>query len=166
MIEGTLLNDLIKTVSDITLYGLIAFIFVYTLKRGMQIFERVTERFDSVMDFFDKRETTKLVHDFDHIHAIMTFHMEAAYETIHKDNILVYSLDGTKPDEEDINKLGHEYVKLFMRLTGPVMFETFVNLYGDEETVFFVALDYFNRKFDDDEIRKSALENIQEGEDY
>jgi hypothetical protein len=117
------------------------------------------------MKYLDIREKKKLIRNFDHIHAVLTFHMEGAYETIHKDNILIYSLDGIKPDEKEIDKLSHEFVKLTLKLTGPNMIQTFIDLYGDEETLFFVMLDYFNRKFEDDEIRASALENLQNSEE-
>jgi hypothetical protein len=117
------------------------------------------------MNHFDKKENTKLVENFDHIHAILTFHMEAAYETIHKDNILVYSLDGVKPNEKDIDHLSHEFIKLTMKLAGTNIFDKLIELYDDDDTVFFVMMDFFNRRFEDDEIRSAAIENIQEGED-
>jgi hypothetical protein len=45
------------------------------------------------------------------------------------------------------------------------MLGLFEDLYGDDETLFFVMMDYFTRRFEDDEIRASAIDNIQEGED-
>jgi hypothetical protein len=121
--------------------------------------------FKRVMQHLDSKENKKFIEKFVDIHAILTFHMEAAYETIHKDNILVFSLDGVKPNEKDIDKLNHEFVKLVMTLSGPNMLGLFEELYGDEDTLFFVMMDYFNRKFEDDEIRSSAIDNIQEGEE-
>lgn len=120
--------------------------------------------FKRVMDYADAKENKRLIEKFEHIHAILTFHMDGAFETIHKDNILVFSLDGVKPKEEDIDKLSHEFVKLTLRLAGPNMLKIFVELYGDEDTLFFVMIDYFNRRFEDDEIRASAIQNIQDSE--
>lgn len=121
--------------------------------------------FKRVMAYFDRKENKRFVEKFVDVHAIMTFHMEAAYETIHKDNILVFSLDGVKPNEKDIDHLSHEFIKLVMTLSGPNMLGLFAELYGDEDTLFFVMMDYFNRKFEDDEIRTAAIDNIQEGEE-
>jgi len=121
--------------------------------------------FKIVMDFFDKRENKKLIETFDHNHAVLTFHMESAYETIHKDNILVYSLDGVKPNEDEIDKISHEFVKLTLKLMGSNIFDTMVKLYGSDDTVYFVMLDYFNRRFEDDEIRASTVDSIQNGEE-
>lgn len=119
--------------------------------------------FLKIMKFLEKRENKKLIKDFEHIHAILTFHMDGAYETIHKDNILVYSLDGVKPSEKDIDQISHEFVKLTLKLAGPNLINTFIELYGDEDTLYFVMLDFFNRRFEDDEIRSSAVDTIQNG---
>lgn len=128
--------------------------------------------FKRVMAHLDKKEDRKLaennqelIEKFADIHSILSFHMEGAYETIHKDNILVYSLDGTKPDEKEIDKISREFIKLTMRLAGPNMLSVFVDLYGDEDALFFVMLDYFNRRFEDDEIRAQAMDNLQNQED-
>jgi len=124
---------------------------------------------DRVMEYLekkdDRKDQLKLVKDFDHYYAILTYHMEAAFEIIHKDNILVYSLDGVKPREEDLDNLAREFVKLVMRLVGPNMFEVFTDLFGDEDTLFFIIMDYFNRRFEDDEIRASAIDNLKESEE-
>lgn len=125
----------------------------------------IWQAFKRVMQHLDSKENTKFVEKFVDIHAIMVFHMEAAYETIHKDNILVFSLDGVKPNEKDIDHLSHEFIKLTMKLSGANMLGLFEQLYGDDDTLFFVMMDYFNRKFEDDEIRASAIDSIQDGEE-
>jgi hypothetical protein len=125
----------------------------------------IKSAFNRVMNYFDDKENEKLIERFVDLHSILAFHMEASYETIHKDNILTFSLDGVKPREEDIDKLSHEFVKLTMTLAGPNMMDTFIKLYGTDDNLFFVMMDYFNRRFEDDEIRAQAIENIQDGGD-
>lgn len=121
--------------------------------------------FKRVMKYFEDKGNKEFIGKFIDIHSILSFHMEASYETIHKDNILTYSLDGLKPDEKDIDHLSHEFVKLTIKLSGPNMIDVFTDLYGDEDNLYFVMMDYFNRRFEDDEIRATAIDNIQEGED-
>lgn len=123
----------------------------------------IKSAFNRVMSYFDVKENEKLIEKFVDLHSILSFHMEGSYETIHKDNILIYSLDGVKPNEKDIDKLCHEFVKLTIKLSGPNMIETFIKLYGEEDNLYFVMMDYFNRRFEDDEIRAQAIENIQDG---
>lgn len=145
----------------------IVLIFLYVFRMFLKKFDLITEKclekFDDVMDHFQTKENKKLLNNFDHVFAILSYHMDAAYETIHKDNILIYSLEGVKPSEEDINNVSKEFVKLVMELSGPNMFSLFIELYGNEDVLFFVMLDYFNRRFEDDEIRGSAIEKIQDG---
>jgi hypothetical protein len=121
--------------------------------------------FNRVMGHVENTQNKKLVHNFEHLNAVLTYHMETAYETIHKDNILIYSLEGVKPKEEDIDFLGREFVKLTNKLLGPNMLDTMINLYGDEDNLYTVMLFYFNSKFENDEIRQSAIDSIQNGEE-
>lgn len=121
--------------------------------------------FTRIMEHLDEKENKKLIMDFDHLHAVLTFHMETAYETIHKDNILVYSLDGVKPKESDVDFIAREFVKLTRTLLGPNMLGFLIKLYGDENNLITTMLFYFNSKFESDEIRASAIDNIQNGED-
>jgi hypothetical protein len=39
-----------------------------------------------------------------------------------------------------------------------------IGLYGNEDSFLFVVLDYFNRRYEEDEIRRSALDNITQEE--
>jgi len=121
--------------------------------------------FKHTMKFLEDKENTKIIEKFIDIHSILSFHMDASYETIHKDNILVYSLEGVKPDEKDIDFLAREFVKLTIKLSGPNMMNLFVKLYGTEDNLYFVMMDYFNRRFEDDEIRNATIDSIQEGGD-
>jgi hypothetical protein len=121
--------------------------------------------FKRIMKYVEGKENLKLVKDFDLYHAILTFHMESAYETIHKDNILVYSLEGVKPKEQDIDMLSRDFVKLTRTLLGPNMLSALIDLYGGEDSLYTIMLFYFDSKFENDEIRSSAITNIQNGEE-
>lgn len=146
-------------------YELLSKIPILNILYFLSILYISTSTFNRIMSYLDKKENVKLIEKFVDIHAILSFHMDASYETIHKDNILVYSLDGVKPNEKDIDNLCHEFVKLTLKLAGPNMIKIFTELYGDEDNLFFVMMDYFNRRFEDDEVRASAIDTIQEGEE-
>jgi len=45
------------------------------------------------------------------------------------------------------------------------MLSTLIDLYGGEESLYTVMLFHFNSKFENDEIRASTIEDIQEGEE-
>jgi hypothetical protein len=47
-----------------------------------------------------------------------------------------------------------------MKLIGDNLKEEFIELYGSEETFIFNLIEYFNSRFENDEIREKARENI------
>lgn len=92
--------------------------------------------------------------------ATLEYNMERAFDLIYKDRILVYSLDALKVDEEDIDKISKEYVQLVQKLIGPSLQKEFLFLYGNIETFTFNLLEYFNLRYENDEIRKDSMENL------
>ena len=66
--------------------------------------------------------------------AVLEYHLVRAYDLIHKDEILVYSLEASRVREEDIDKVSQKFVKLVIKLIGPTLYKEFINLYGDDDT--------------------------------
>jgi hypothetical protein len=94
--------------------------------------------------------------------ATLEYNMERAFDLIYKDRILVYSLDAVKVDEKDIDVISKEYVQLVQKLIGPSLQREFLFLYGNVETFTFNLLEYFNLRYENDEIRKDSMENLME----
>ena len=97
--------------------------------------------------------------------AVLEYHLNRAYELIHKDQILTYSLDGSRVKEEEIDKVSADFARLVIKLIGPVLYKEFINLYGNDDTFMFTILEYFNRRYEDDEIRKQAIDDIASKEE-
>lgn len=97
--------------------------------------------------------------------AVLEYHLNKAYELIHKDQILVYSLEGSRVKEEEIDTVSQNFARLVIKLIGPVLYKEFVNLYGNDDTFMFIILEYFNTRYEGDEIRKQAMENITSQEE-
>lgn len=96
--------------------------------------------------------------------AILDFHMEKAYDMIHKQHILAYSLDAYRIEDKDYDRISKEFVKLVIKFIGPSLLKELINLYGDADTFTFTLLDYFSTRYENDEIRNTALEQITERE--
>jgi hypothetical protein len=92
--------------------------------------------------------------------SVLNYYLEKAYDIIHKDKLLIYSLEATKPDEKMIQNHSKEFAILVMSMIGPMLLKEFKYLYGDESTFYFNLLEYFDNRFEDDEIRKTALDNL------
>ena len=96
--------------------------------------------------------------------AILQYNMDKAYETIYKDNILIYSVEATKIPDTDFNTYTRDFILLVQKLLGPRLMNEFIFLYGNYDTFTFNVADYFNRKYEEDEIRKDSMENLMESE--
>lgn len=102
--------------------------------------------------------------NFSDYRAILEYNMEKAYDMIHKEHILTYSLDAYRIDEEDYDKISKEFVRLVGKLCGPVLLKEFIFLYGSIENYTFNLLEYFSTRYENDEIRNQALEQITESD--
>jgi len=91
---------------------------------------------------------------------ILDYCMDKAFNITYKDRILVYSLDATKLPEEELNVVSKDFVKLVIRFLGPRLESQLISLFGNRETFMFHILDYFNSRYEDDEIRKTTLDNL------
>jgi hypothetical protein len=110
---------------------------------------------------FKKRQSYVEKHAF--YITILEHYMEKAFDIIYKDRILVYSIEGTKPDEELNKQNSIDFGKLAIKLLGPNLVKEFIFLYGDEETFMFTIMEYFNTRAEHDEIKEASMDNIMEG---
>lgn len=110
-----------------------------------------------------KRKT--MMERFDTYAAVLQYHMERAYEIIHKDQILIYSLEATGVPDEKYNSASNSFCKLVIKLVGPMIYKELKYLYGDVETLTFNMAEYFSTKYDEDEIRSSALDDLTSDEE-
>ena len=106
-------------------------------------------------DIVDLKRMT-LFKDFE---AILEFYYNKAYSTIYKDQILVFSVEGLSPKEEDIKKIQHMYLDLFRKLCGEWLMKQFFKYYGDNSTIYCNALAYFDNQYENDAVRESAINN-------
>jgi hypothetical protein len=90
--------------------------------------------------------------------------MDKAYNIIHKDQILVYSLEATTLPDAEFNKANFDFIKLVQKLLGPTLTKEMVYVYGSYDTFIFNLAEYFNTRYDDDEIRKNSISEMMENE--
>jgi hypothetical protein len=90
--------------------------------------------------------------------------MEKAYSMVHKDQILVYSLEATTLPDAEFHKASFDFIKLVEKLIGPTLIKEMVFLYGNYDTFVFNLAEFFNTRYDDDEIRKTSMSDMMESE--
>lgn len=95
---------------------------------------------------------------------VLNYNMEKAYDLIHKDRILIYSMEASRLGDKEFNKASQDFVRLLVKLLGPMLYKEFVFLFGDVDTFTFNVIEYFNTRYENDEIRKASVENLTEEE--
>jgi len=115
--------------------------------------------------FYNHSRRVSCIKNFSEYVAVLQYHLERAYDLIHKDQILVYSLEGSRIREEEVDKVSENFVRLVIKLIGPTLYKEFINLYGDDDTFIFNILEYFNTRYEDDAIRKDALNEMTSKEE-
>ena len=111
----------------------------------------------------DKEKTENIIH-FERYATIFEYYLIKAYDIIHKDRILIYSLEATKLNESEFKQVAKDFGKLFLQLIGPSIQKELTKFYGNEKVLMFNVIEFFNTKFEDDEIRKNALDNLAAGD--
>ena len=102
----------------------------------------------------------KIIKSFSDYMTVLDYHIKRSYDIIYKDKILIYALEGMHVKEQDFNLISQDFVKLVIKLIGPNLYKEFIYFYGNEETLIFNLIEYFNVRYEDDEIRKQSLDNI------
>lgn len=131
----------------------VTFILYITIKN---IFSKTPDQYKKRQSYVDRHELYM---------KILDYYMEKAFDIIYKDRILVYSISGTKPDEDDIKKNSIDFAKLTLKLLGTTLAEEFIYYFGDEDTFIFTIVEYFNTKAEHDEIKQASINQIMEGSD-
>jgi len=90
--------------------------------------------------------------------------MDKAYDMIHKDHILIYSLEATRPSEENVDKAVKAFCKLTIKFLGPMLYREMRNVYGSEDSLLFTMVEYFNSQYESDEIRSASIDKLSERE--
>jgi hypothetical protein len=110
----------------------------------------------------DDRKIERIIQNFVAYESLLKYFMEKAYDLIYKEEIMIYSIEAMGMKEEDIDKVAKKFTKLVLKFLGPRLVSEFSYLYGNDETLFLQIADYFNSKYESDEIRKSSIEELKE----
>jgi len=106
----------------------------------------------------------RIIKNFADYTAVLEYHLSKAYEMIHKDKILIYSIEATKLPDKEFNRFSKDFARLVEKMLGKRLLKEFIYLYGGYDTFLFNVIEYFNSKYESDEIRHAAMENVMESE--
>lgn len=105
-----------------------------------------------------------IVKNFEYYIVVLEYHMKKAYDIVFKDQIMIYSLEAMKLDNRQFKDASKKFAKLVLKLIGPRLQKEFEYIYGDQETLLFNVTEYFNTRFEDDEVRRCAQQRMMDGD--
>lgn len=121
--------------------------------------------YKALIDYLSYKKRQSYVDKHINYIVVLEHYMEKSFDIIYKDRILIYSIEGTKPSDEEMKKHSVDFCKLTLNLLGSMLVEEFIFLYGNEETLYMVMAEYFNTKTETDEIKQESINQIMQGSD-
>lgn len=112
----------------------------------------------------DSMKIERMIQNFVAYESLLKYFMDKAYELIYKEEIMIYSMEAMGIKEEDVDKIVKKFIQLVLKLLGTRLVEEFAYLYRNDQTFFLQIADYFNTRYESDEIRKTSLDNLKEKE--
>jgi len=143
----------------------IFFLILSITSGGILFFKKIKGKntMKQIMNF--RMLNMEIIKNFESYIAVIEYHMNKAYDIIFKDQIMIYSIEATKLDDKHFEEVSKQFIKLVLKLIGKTFQEEFEYLYGDKETFLFNITEYFNRRYEDDEVRKASQKNLMEDDD-
>jgi len=86
-----------------------------------------------------------------------------AYDIIYKDQLFIYSIEATKVDDNQFAVTAKDFSRLVFKLMGDKLVEEFTSHFG-METLIFNIMEYFNNRYEEDEIREASVKNLMDSD--
>jgi hypothetical protein len=106
----------------------------------------------------------EIIKNFESYIVVLEYHMKKAYDIVFK-NYIIYSIEGIKLDEKLYKEASIKFSRLVLKLIGKNLQKEFEYIYGGQETLLLTIAEYFDARFEDDEVRKCAQDKIMGGEE-
>lgn len=137
--------------SVVVVTGIIMLMVAMRISSGLTEYLKSKTRLETITKFTD-------------LAGLFQYYLEKSYQIVYKDQILIYSLEATKPNDDQFIKAAKTFTNLVLKLLGPSLTQDLINLHGDEDTLLFNITEYFNDRYENDEIRSASMEEMMEKE--
>ena len=121
--------------------------------------------YNIILKNIEFKKSFQIIANFESYNAVLQFIMEKAYDITFKDKLLVYSIEGIKIDDKQFETFSKDFAGLVFKMMGPRLRNEITYVFGDEDTLLFNMMDFFNTKYENDEIRKTQQEKIMNSEE-
>ena len=100
------------------------------------------------------------IKNFESYAVTLDYHMKKAFDIIYKEKILIYSIEATRLNQAEFNAVSRDFISLTLKFLGPSLAEEYEFLYGNKETLYFIIVEYFNNRYEQDEIYKTSTSDL------
>ncbi len=112
---------------------------------------------------YHKRQS--YIEKFPHYKIVLEECLEKAFDMIYKDRIIVYSIEGVRPNASEFKAISLDYGRLVIKILGPNLTKEFIFLYGNLDTFLFNVMEYFNARSENDEIKEASIDKLMNQEE-
>ena len=150
-----LINEVLQLILYLGFFSAIIATVIYGINRA----------YETVNTISYKKANVEKIKAFDSYLAFLHYHMERSYDIVHKDQILLYSIEGIKLEEQKLELAAKHFIRITLDFIGPIMKQELIDLYGDEETLLLNISEFFSTKYEDDAIRDESIQGIMGNND-
>ncbi|MEN6294223.1 MAG: hypothetical protein ABFD07_19700 [Methanobacterium sp.] len=111
------------------------------------------------LEYRSSRKQT-FIKNFESYAVTLEYHMKKAFDIIYKEKILIYSMEATRLNQSEFNTVSRDFISLTLKFLGPSLAEEYEFLYGNKETFYFIIVEYFNNRYEQDEIYKTSTSDL------
>ena len=118
-----------------------------------------------ILKSIESKKNFQVISNFESYNAVLQFVMEKAFDITFKDKMLLYSIEGMKISDKQFEEYTKDFANLVFKLMGPRLASELVYVFGNADTLLFNMMDFFNTKYENDEIRKAQQDKIMNPEE-
>ena len=118
-----------------------------------------------ILKSIESKKNFQVISNFESYNAVLQFVMEKAFDITFKDKMLLYSIEGMKISDKQFEEYSKDFANLVFKLMGPRLASELVYVFGNADTLLFNMMDFFNTKYENDEIRKAQQDKIMNPEE-
>jgi hypothetical protein len=90
--------------------------------------------------------------------------LENSYESVYKAQVIAYSANAIRPENDQLETIKRNYIKLAFQLMGPNVERALISFFGDRVTLIKAMIVYMETRLDSDVIMDYAKRVKQEEE--
>jgi hypothetical protein len=95
---------------------------------------------------------------------VLDYFCKKAYDLIYKEKIMIYSLEAMGLNDAQYKAVSVDFCTLVLRFLGTNLVSEFSDFFGNDQTLMFNIMEYFNTNYEGDKIKEQATGSMMDRE--